>query len=413
MTSHLLFIIFVLILVLNFALEHIAKYLNAQHFKDALPSELASVYSSEKYQKSQEYNHVNYKFGLLQSFLSFALLLLFIFFKGFKELDLFVRQFTQNDIYVSLLYFGIIFLVSTLISLPFSYYQTFKIEERFGFNKMTKSLFVKDTLKSLLLSIILGGLILVAILWFYSKFPTTFWLYTWALITAFSLFMNLFYTELILPLFNKLTPLEEGSLKETLEVFAKKVNFNLKAIFLIDGSKRSTKANAYFSGFGKTKKIVLYDTLTDDLTEDEITAVLAHEIGHYKNNHIIFNLILSIILTGVSLFLLSLFISNPLLSQAVGIEKPSFHIGIIIFMILYTPLSVLTGLLMNILSRKFEYQADNFAKNHGYSKSLILGLKKLSSSSLSNLTPHKFYVFLNYSHPTLLQRINNLKQKAK
>jgi len=410
MTPQFLFIIFIAILVLNFSLEQIAKYLNAKHYNDVLPAELESVYSVEKYTKSQEYNQVNYKFELLQSFLSFVLLLLFIFLNGFKWLDVFVRSYTENDMYVSMLYFGILFLVSTILSLPLSYYHTFVIEERFGFNKMTKALFIKDTFKSLLLAIILGGIILVAVLWFYKSFPNTFWIYTWIFIALFSLFMNLFYTKLIVPLFNKLTPLEEGSLKKTLESFAKKVKFNLKAIFLIDGSKRSTKANAYFSGFGKTKKVVLYDTLLNDLSEDEIAAVLAHEIGHYKKKHIIYNLMLSILLTGASLYLLSLFINNPILAQAVGIEKPSFHIGIIIFMILYTPISVITGLMMNILSRKFEYQADDFAKNNGYSADLIESLKKLSVKSLSNLTPHKFYVFLNYSHPTLFQRIQNLKK---
>jgi len=410
MTAQFLFIIFIVIIVSNFALEQIANYLNAKHYKDTLPAELESVYSVEKYAKSQEYNQVNYKFSLFQSFLSFVLLLLFIFFRGFKWLDVFVRHYTQNEIYVSLLYFGILFLASTIISLPFSYYHTFVIEERFGFNKMTRALFIKDTLKSLVLSIVLGGIILVAVLWFYKSFSNTFWLYTWAFIAIFSLFMNLFYTKLIVPLFNKLTPLEEGSLKETLEDFAKKVAFNLEAIFLIDGSKRSTKANAYFSGFGKTKKVVLYDTLLNDLSEDEIAAILAHEIGHYKKKHIIYNLILSLLLTGVTLYLLSLFINNPILAQAIGLDKPSFHIGIIIFMILYTPISVITGLMMNILSRKFEYQADDFAKKHGYSVDLITSLKKLSVKSLSNLTPHKFYVFLNYSHPTLFQRIQNLKK---
>ena len=410
MTAHLLFIIFIVVLILNFTLEQTAAYLNSKHFNDAIPDDLKGVYTEEKYKKSQAYKLVNYKFGLLQAFLSFIFLMLFIFFDGFKLLDDFVRQFSQDDMYISMLYFGIIFIAGTLYALPFSYYHTFVIEAQFGFNKMTKSLFIKDSLKSLLLSIVLGGLILLVVLWFYKLFPNTFWLYTWAFIAVFSLFMNLFYTKLIVPLFNKLTPLEEGSLKTTLEAFARKVKFNLEAIFLIDGSKRSTKANAYFSGFGKTKKIVLYDTLLNDLSDDEIAAVLAHEIGHYKKKHVIYNLILSIVLTGLTLYLLSLFINNPLLAQAVGITKPSFHIGVIVFMLLYTPISVLTNLIMNVLSRKFEYQADDFAKKNGYSDALIRGLKKLTATSLSNLTPHKFYVFLNYSHPTLFQRIKNLKQ---
>jgi STE24 endopeptidase len=411
MTPQLLFIIFVSILVLNFILEQTANYLNSKHFNDSVPDDLKEVYTADKYRKSQLYKQANYRFDLVQSTFSFTVLILFIFLDGFKYLDDFVRNISNNTLIISLLYFGIIYISNTVIALPFSYYHNFVIEERFGFNKMTKALFVKDTLKSLVLSVIIGGVVLVVILWFYQLFPTTFWIYTWVFIAVFSLFMNLFYTKLIVPLFNKLIPLEEGSLKTTLEAFAKKVNFNLKAIFLIDGSKRSTKANAYFSGFGKTKKVVLYDTLLKDLSDDEIAAILAHEIGHYKKKHIVYNMILSILLTGFTLYLLSLFINEPILAQALGIQQPSFHIGFIIFMVLYTPISVLTGLLMNILSRKFEYQADNYAKEFGYAKHLILALKKLSATSLGNLTPHKFYIFLNYSHPTLLQRIQNLKQK--
>lgn len=410
MTSSLLLVIILAIIIINFLFELLLNYLNAKHFKDNLPSELNDIYDEEGYQNSQNYKQVNYKFGLIQSVFSFALLILFIALNGFKLLDDFVRLLNDNKMLISLLYFGFIFLASTIISLPFSYYHSFVIEERFGFNKMTKSLFVKDTLKSLLLGILLGGLILSIILWFYQQFPKSFWLYAWAFMAVFSILMNLFYTSLIVPLFNKLSPLEDGDLKNALQEFAEKVQFRIDKIFIIDGSKRSTKANAYFSGFGKSKKVVLYDTLLNDLSNDEIAAVLAHEVGHYKKKHIIFNLILSLLLTGFTLFILSLFINNPLLAKAFGIANSNFHIGVIAFMILYTPISVITGLLMNILSRKFEYQADGYAKQFGYADTLISSLKKLSKQSFSNLTPHKLYVFINYSHPTLLQRFKNLKQ---
>jgi STE24 endopeptidase len=256
---------------------------------------------------------------------------------------------------------------------------------------------------------ILGGGILALIIWFYGFAGEYFWLYAWALVTVFSLFMNMFYSKLIVPLFNKQTPLEDGSLRDKIEAYAKTVGFTLDKIFVIDGSKRSTKANAYFSGFGREKRITLYDTLVNDLEEDEIVAVLAHEVGHYKKKHIVFNLLATIITTGFTLWLLSLFVSSPLLSQGLGVEEPAFHIGLIAFGILYSPISEVTGLLMNLLSRKFEYQADNYAKNTFGSAPLISSLKKLSSNSLSNLTPHRTYVFFHYSHPTLLQRIKNLK----
>ena len=285
------------------------------------------------------------------------------------------------------------------------------IEEKFGFNKTTRKTFFFDKIKGWLMMVVLGGGILALIIWFYQFAGKDFWIYAWALVTVFSVVMNMFYSKLIVPLFNKQTPLEDGSLRTKIEAYAKTVGFTLDKIFIIDGSKRSTKANAYFSGFGSEKRITLFDTLVNDLEEDEIVAVLAHEVGHYKKKHIIFNLLASIITTGFTLWLLSLFVSSPLLSQALGVQETSFHIGLIAFGILYSPISEITGLLMNLLSRKFEYQADNYAKETFGSAPLISSLKKLSSNSLSNLTPHRAYVFFHYSHPTLLQRIQNLKLK--
>lgn len=259
------------------------------------------------------------------------------------------------------------------------------------------------------MTIILGGGILTLVLWFFQWAGTNFWIYTWGVIALFSIFMNMFYSKLIVPLFNKQTPLEDGSLKEKLETYAKNVGFELKNIFVIDGSKRSTKANAYFSGFGKEKRVTLYDTLINDLDEDEIVAVLAHEVGHYKKKHIIFNLVASLLLTGLTLFILSVFINNPQVSLAIGVSQPSFHAALIGFGILYSPISEITGLIMNYLSRKFEYEADDYAKNTFAAMPLVTSLKKLSKNSLSNLTPHPAYVFMHYSHPPLIARIRNLK----
>ncbi len=397
------------IIIVNFIIDKVLDALNAKHFNDTLPTELQDVYNTDDYKKSQDYKAKNYKFSLLSSSFSLLLTLGFLYFDGFQLVDSLARQYTTNPIVMALIFFGIIMIGSDLISTPFSYYSTFVIEARFGFNKTTLKTFFLDKVKGWLISIIVGGSILALIVWFYQLVGRSFWLYAWALITIFTVFMNMFYAKLIVPLFNKQTPLEKGSLRTSIANYAKTVDFKLNTIFVIDGSKRSTKANAYFSGFGNEKRVTLYDTLINDLEEDEVVAVLAHEVGHYKKKHIIFNLFASILLTGLMLFLLSLFIDSPTLSYALGVQTPSFHIGLIAFGLLYAPISEITGLIMNSISRTFEYQADNYAKETYHAKPLITALKKLSKNSLSNLTPHPAYVFMHYSHPTLLQRIKNLE----
>jgi STE24 endopeptidase len=409
MTATTLFYIIISIIVIKFIIDKVLDALNAKHFKDEIPQELNDVYDKAEYEKSQAYKITNYKFGIWTSSFSVVLTLAFLFLDGFEYVDTYARTLSDSQIVIALVFFGIIMIGSDLLSLPFSYYKTFVIEERFGFNKTTVKTFVLDKLKGWLMLAILGGGILAFIIWFYQETGEQFWLYAWAVITVFTVFMNMFYARLIVPLFNKQTPLEVGELREKISNYANTVGFNLSKIFVIDGSKRSTKANAYFSGFGSEKRVTLYDTLINDLNDEEIVAVLAHEVGHYKRKHIIFNLTASILLTGFTLYILSIFINNPLLSQAIGLETPSFHVGLIAFGLLYAPISEITGLLMNYLSRKFEYQADDYAKNTYKPEPLIGALKKLSKNSLSNLTPHPAYVFMHYSHPTLLQRFRNLR----
>lgn len=407
-----LFYIIIAILILQFLMETVLEYLNAQRYKDPVPEELNDVFDVIEYQKSQDYKKINYKFGILTSTFSVLLTLSFLFLGGFEWIDSIVRSYSENPIIMALLFFGIIMIGSDIITTPFSYYKTFVIEERFGFNKSTLKLFFIDKLKGWVMMILIGGVLLAVIIWFFQWTGTNFWIYAWGLITIFTVFMNLFYSKLIVPLFNKQKPLEEGTLKSKIEGYALNVGFDLKNIFVIDGSKRSTKANAYFSGFGKEKRVTLYDTLIKDLEEDEIVAVLAHEVGHYKRNHIIFNLSASILLTGLTLFILSIFINNPEVSLAIGVTQSSFHAALIGFGILYSPISEITGLAMNLLSRKFEYQADDYAKNTFAALPLITSLKKLSKNSLSNLTPHPAYVFMHYSHPPLISRIQNLQQSS-
>jgi len=410
MTSTTLFYIIIAIIIINFIVDKILDTLNAKHYNDAIPPELQDVYDEEEYKKSQAYKATNYKFGVWSSTFSIVVTLAFLMFGGFEYVDTLARSYSDNSIIIALIFFGIIMLGSDIISTPFAYYKTFVIEEQFGFNKTTKKTFILDKIKGLLMMVVLGGGIIAAIIWFYEETQHLFWLYAWAIVTAFTVFMNMFYAKLIVPMFNKQTPLEKGSLRDKISDYAQTVGFNLDKIFIIDGSKRSTKANAYFSGFGSEKRVTLYDTLVNDLNEEEIVAVLAHEVGHYKKKHIIFNLIASVLLTGLTLYILSIFISNPLLSHALGVSIPSFHVGLIAFGMLYSPISEVTGFIMNHFSRKFEYQADDYAKTTYKAEPLITSLKKLSKNSLSNLTPHPAYVWVHYSHPTLLERVKNLKK---
>ena len=405
-----LFNILITILLIKFVIDSVLNHLNAKHFNDTLPNDVSDVYEINEYQKSQTYKRTNHNFSKITSLFSLITTLLFFFFNGFSIVDEIARGFSNNIIIITLIFFGIIIVGSDIISIPFSLYKTFVIEEKFGFNKATKKIFFLDKIKGLLMTIILGGSILSIITWFYEFTGNYFWIYSWLLISSFSVFLNMFYSKLIVPLFNKQTILEEGDLKNDIIKYVNSVGFKAHDIYVLNGSKRSTKANAYFSGFGNQKRITLYDTLINDLENDEIVAVLAHEVGHYKRKHIFYNLTLSIILTGFALFVLSLFIKTPVLSLALGVSLPSFHIGLIAFGILYSPVSQILGIFMNYMSRKFEYQADNYAKNTFSASPLISSLKKLSKNSLSNLTPHYLYVFFHFSHPTLLERIKNLKK---
>lgn len=410
MNSEMLFALIIGLICFDFVKERILAFYNAKHFNDEPDKSVLDVYEKEAYLKSQDYKRTNYHFSIFSSTFSLLLVLLFFFYEGFALADTYVRSITENTILQTVFFIGGLLLANGLLQLPFSYYRNFVIEANFDFNKMTPKLFFIDLIKSLLLALIIGGSMLSLIAWLYQIMGTDFWVYTWICITLFSVVLNVFYASWIVPLFNKQTPLEEGTLKEKLKSLSKRTGFQLSNIYVIDGSKRSSKANAYFTGLGPKKRIVLYDTLIEKLTEDEIVAVFAHEVGHYKKKHTVINLILSTLLTGFTLYLLSLALQSHLLASALEIETPSFHIGLIVFSILYGPISELTGILMHIVSRLFEYQADDYAKENSNGEDLISSLKKLSRSSLSNLTPHKATVFFYYSHPTLVQRINNLRK---
>lgn len=408
--AQVLFYTIIGLLVADFLFERFLEYLNSTQWSDELPEEIKDIYEEKEYLKQQAYEKANYKFSIFSSGFSFVLILLMFLVSGFAIVNSWAVAITGNSIIVALIFFGILMLASDLLTTPFSLYDTFVIEQKFGFNKTSVRTFIFDKLKGYLLGAIIGGGLLSLIIYIYQLTTDQFWIYAWIVITAFSVFMVLFYSNLIVPLFNKQTPLPEGELKSAIESFAGKVGFKLDNIYVIDGSKRSTKANAYFTGFGAKKRIVLYDTLINDMTTNELVAVLAHEIGHYKKHHVVWNLLIGILQTGITLFLFSLFVGSPDLSRALGVEQPSFHIGLIAFGILYSPISLIVGLAMNIFSRMNEYQADAFAAEHFGAQELASALKKLSVKNLSNLKPHPLYVFFHYSHPTLLQRLQALKQ---
>jgi STE24 endopeptidase len=408
MPSELLFYFILSIIIIGFIFEQVVDYKNATWFSKKIPDLLSDVYDAEKYNQQQNYKFENYRFGLISSGISFVLMCFVLLFKVFAIINQLVIQITDYYLLQALLFFGICYAATLVISLPFSIYDTFVIEKKYGFNTTTPKIFFIDFIKSLLLNVIITGGLLALIVYIYMLTTTWFWLLAWVLITAFSLFMGFFYSTLIVPLFNKQAPLEGGELRSAIISFAEKADFNIANIFVIDGSKRSTKANAYFTGLGRRKRIVLYDTLIGEMTVDEIVAVLAHEIGHFKHKHIYKSLFYGIIQMGIMLAIFGYFAASDALSAALGVEKATFHIALIAFAVIYSPISTVLGIISNHQGRKNEYQADNFVAKYELSEFLVSALKKLSAHNMSNLTPHPWVVFLEYSHPPLYDRVRNL-----
>lgn len=402
------FWIIIAIMAIEFILNKVVSYLNSTWFGKPMPAELDGIYDEEKYAKQQSYSMTNYKFSTIMSVINITISLIALFIGFYGWFDDALREVITNNILLSIAFLVLLSIISAIIDIPFSYYSTFKIEEKYGFNKSTKKTFWLDQLKEILITSIIGGVIYGILALLYNLVPEYFWILAWAVVMAFSLFMSMFYSQLIVPLFNKQTPLEEGELRTAIENFASSVDFNITDIYVMDSSKRTTKANAYFTGIGPKKRIVLFDNLIEKLTTEEIVAVLAHEIGHNKKKHIVKSIILSSVTSLIMFSLLGFLISSPDLSAAMGGSQPSFHLGIFAFMILYTPISLILGIGSNIMSRKNEYEADAFAAEHGLGDALCSALKKISSEALSNLQPHPAFVFLKYSHPTLLQRIRKI-----
>ena len=418
MSAHTILLIIITIIALDFLLEQILDYINLKHQKSEVPDEMKGYYDEDKYCKSQKYLGVQTRFSFVTSAFSFVLALVMLVGGVFGMLDEWLRNTTlpsflggndlSDPVVLALIFFGILYFASDILNMPFQVYHTFVIEEKFGFNKTTVKTFILDKLKGYFLTILIGGVILSVLFYLITRLGEGFWLYFWIVITVFLFFVNMFYTTLIVPLFNKLTPLESGELREAIENYSKQAKFSLRNIFVIDGSKRSSKSNAYFSGIGKKKKIIFFDTLINNHTTEELVAVLAHEVGHYKKKHIVTGFILSTIQVGIMLFILSFFVFNSTLSGALGAKEMGVHLNLLAFGLLYTPISKLTGLFMNLISRKNEFEADKYAAQTYNASALQDALKKLSVDNLSNLTPHPAYVFFHYSHPPLLKRLEAL-----
>ena len=417
MTSEFWFLIIIGLVIFNFLFSNILDYINHKNWKDKIPPELEDFYDKEKYKKAKLYSISKSKIGLLSSIISFLFVISLLVFNGYgflnqlvysDSLNLFLPFEINTSFARSGVFFLILFILNSLISIPFSYYNTFIIEEKYGFNKTSKSTFFLDIIKSTILSILIGGFLLFVALYLYDNINEGFWLWLWIGLSLLMVFINMFYADLIVPIFNKLTPLNNVELRKKIENYSKDVGYLLKNIYVIDGSKRSTKANAFFSGLGPRKTIALYDTLIEKHTENELVAVLAHEVGHFKKKHVLSGLLMSVIQIGIMAFFFELCLKLPEISIALGGLDTNFHLGLIGFSIIFSPISMISSILMNYVSRKNEFEADAYAKETFNGEDLSLALKKLSVDSLSNIYPHPLYVFFHYSHPPLIQRLRAL-----
>ena len=403
-------IIIIAFLLLSFAISSISDYLNTKNITDTLPEEFVGYYDGEKYKKSQNYLKDRTRFSFISSTISLLVSIIFILIGGFNYVDLFARQFGYGEIITGLIFVTILYLLLQIIHIPFSAYSTFVIEEKYGFNKTTLKTFISDIVKGFLLTLIIGLPIFAVIIMFFIKYESVAWIYASITVILFELLITFIAPVFIMPLFNKYVPLEDGELKTELEKYAKEQNFKMKGLYKMDGSKRSTKTNAFFTGFGKFRRIVLFDTLIAKHTTQELVSVLAHEMGHYKKGHIHKFMIMSFINTIIIFFLLSLFIGNEGLFAAFKMQYVSVYGALIFFGFLYTPISMFLSVVQNVISRKYEYEADKYSvTTYKNPKAMVEALKKLSVDNLSNLTPHKMKVFMEYSHPPVLDRIKAIR----
>jgi STE24 endopeptidase len=386
--------------------------INVKNISNNIPAEeFAGHFNKEKYEKSQQYLKTNTKFSIISSTFMLLAQITFIAFGGFNYVNDIATSFGFETASTGLIFAGILFLIFEILKVPFSAYLIFVIEEKFGFNKMNLKTFITDILKSITITAIIGALSFSVILWLFTNILKYAWLYAFAAIIIFKLLLIFIAPIVIMPLFNKYSPLENDELKTSIEEYVKKENFKMKGLFKMDNLKRSTKSNAFFTGFGKSRRIVLFDTLIQNHSVEELTSILAHEMGHFKLNHIIQQMFFSFVSTGIMLFIFSLFINQTWLYCAFLMKTQPVYAGIIFFAFLYTPASLLLSVISNYFSRKNEYEADAYAvTTYKHPTAMINALKKLSVNNLSNLQPHRLKVLLEYSHPPILDRIKAIRK---
>ncbi|MFZ1202518.1 MAG: M48 family metallopeptidase [Desulfobacterales bacterium] len=401
-----------LALLLKLALNTVADILNLQTLRPDLPPEFQDLYDEARYQRSQQYLKVNTRFGWVVSAVNLLVLLIFWFGGGFALLDQWLRAWNLGPVPTGMAFIGTLSLLAGAVSLPFSIYHTFEIEERFGFNRSSRATFITDKIKALGLALLLGAPLLAGVLAFFEYAGSMAWLYCWAAVTIYMLVVQFVAPTWIMPLFNRFSPLDDGPLKQAIVVYARSIDFPLENIYVMDGSRRSSKSNAFFTGFGRHRRIVLFDTLIKNHGQEELVAVLAHEMGHYKQKHIQKSLLLAIAQSGLMFFLLSLLISNPALAAAFDVPQPSVYAGLVFFVLLYTPLDLVAGIFMQMLSRRNEFAADRFAVDTTREPAaMAVALKKLAVHNLTNLAPHRLYVMLNYSHPPVMERLQAISKR--
>ena len=402
-------------IIAEFTIEFIADKLNLSMINDNIPESFKDIYDRDSYKKSQSYLTVNTRFDWLTSSFGTLLIIGFWFLKGFPALDNFLSSFGLGPIATGVLFMGALIFANSLLLLPFSLYKTFVIEEKFGFNKTTVKTYITDMIKSAVLGTLIGAPLLAGILAFFQYAGSLAWLYCWVTVVLSLILLQYLIPVWIMPIFNKFEPIEDGELKEAILNYAASINFSLKNVFKMDGSKRSAKSNAFFTGFGRNKRIVLFDTLINQHTTSELVAVLAHEMGHFKKKHIIKTMVAGILQAGFVFYILSVCLSSKGLFEAFYMDTTPIYAGLIFFSMLFAPISFFTGLIMQMYSRKNEFEADTFAaETTNNPEAMTNALKKLYVSNLGNLHPHPFYVFLNYSHPPVIERINNIsKSQAK
>lgn len=402
----------ILTILLAFELfDSLLEYLNLRNIRTKVPDEFKDLYDEEKYRKSQEYLRTNTRFHFLEEALLTPITFIFVFGGGLAFLDAWLRPEIESNLWRGVAFIATLSFASSILGLPFALYRTFVIEEKFGFNRSTLGTFFMDRLKGLFLATLLGLPLLLAVLWFFESTGSQAWLWIWGLLIAWQVVLLYVAPNWIMPLFNKFEPLPEGELRDKIFAFAKEVDFPLNDIFQMDGSKRSSKANAFFTGFGKNRRIVLFDTLIKNHTVPELVAVLAHEIGHYKHKHILRSMAVSFLMTGVFLYFMNLLINNEMIFAAFRVPETSVYVSLVIISIIFGPAQRIMGIFSSVLSRKHEYEADAFAtKSLGESENLVLALKKLTVDSLGNLCPHPWKVFMEYSHPPVLQRIAAMRR---